>query len=147
MQSTESLISLCFNMQLSKFGGDVAIGSMTILTSVMQFAMMPLQGLTQGGQPIISYNFGAKNADRVKKRIFTSNTMLFHIRKYHLAFSGIISSSIYFYFHKRFRLNGNGKLGHSYLYGMRLIDGASDFLPTNLHCIWKCQDFSIFSYL
>ncbi|MBD9216910.1 MAG: MATE family efflux transporter, partial [Solobacterium sp.] len=66
MQSTESLISLCFNMQLSKFGGDVAIGSMTILTSVMQFAMMPLQGLTQGGQPIISYNFGAKNADRVK---------------------------------------------------------------------------------
>ena len=52
MQSTESLISLCFNMQLSKFGGDVAIGSMTILTSVMQFAMMPLQGLTQGGQPI-----------------------------------------------------------------------------------------------
>lgn len=67
MQSTESLISLCFNMQLSKFGGDVAIGSMTILTSVMQFAMMPLQGLTQGGQPIISYNFGAKNADRVKK--------------------------------------------------------------------------------
>lgn len=67
MQSTESLISLCFNMQLSKFGGDVAIGSMTILTSVMQFAMMPIQGLTQGGQPIISYNFGAKNADRVKK--------------------------------------------------------------------------------
>ena len=67
MQSTESLISLCFNMQLSKFGGDVAIGSMTILTSVMQFAMMPIQGLTQGGQPIISYNFGAKNAERVKK--------------------------------------------------------------------------------
>lgn len=50
-------------MQLSKFGGDVAIGSMTILTSVMQFAMMPLQGLTQGGQPIISYNFGAKMAN------------------------------------------------------------------------------------
>ena len=67
MQSTESLISLCFNMQLSKFGGDVAIGSMTILTSVMQFAMMPIQGLTQGGQPIISYNFGAKNGQRVKK--------------------------------------------------------------------------------
>ena len=89
MQSTESLISLCFNMQLSKFGGDVAIGSMTILTSVMQFAMMPIQGLTQGGQPIISYNFGAKNGQRVKKA-FTSNTMLFHIRKYYLASSGII---------------------------------------------------------
>ena len=67
MQSTESLLSLCFNMQLAKFGGDVAIGTMTILTSVMQFAMMPIQGLTQGGQPIISYNFGAKNANRVKQ--------------------------------------------------------------------------------
>lgn len=67
MQSTESLLSLCFNMQLAKFGGDVAIGTMTILTSVMQFAMMPIQGLTQGGQPIISYNFGAKNASRVKQ--------------------------------------------------------------------------------
>ena len=67
MQSTESLISLCFNMQLSKFGGDVAIGSMTILTSVMQFAMLPLQGLGQGAQPIISYNYGAKNKERVQK--------------------------------------------------------------------------------
>ena len=67
MQSTESLISLCFNMQLSKFGGDVAIGTMTILSSTMQFALMPLSGLTQGGQPIISYNFGAKQADRVKQ--------------------------------------------------------------------------------
>lgn len=67
MQSTESLISLCFNMQLSKFSGDVAIGSMTILTSVMQFAMMPIQGLTQGGQPIISYNFGAKMLSALKR--------------------------------------------------------------------------------
>ena len=67
MQSTESLISLCFNLQLAKFGGDIAIGTMTILTSTMQFAMMPLSGLTQGGQPIISYNFGAKQADRVKQ--------------------------------------------------------------------------------
>lgn len=67
MQSTESLISLCFNVQLSKFGGDVAIGTMTILSSTMQFALMPLSGLTQGGQPIISYNFGAKNAERVKQ--------------------------------------------------------------------------------
>ena len=67
MQSTESLLSLCFNMQLARFGGDVAIGTMTILSSVMQFALMPIQGLTQGGQPIISYNFGAKNVQRVKQ--------------------------------------------------------------------------------
>lgn len=67
MQSTESLIAVCFNSSLLKYGGDIAVGAMTILTSVMQFSMLPLTGLTQGGQPIISYNFGAKNADRVKK--------------------------------------------------------------------------------
>lgn len=70
MQSTESLISVCFNSSLLKYGGDLAVGSMTILTSVMQFAMLPLNGLTQGSQPIISYNFGAKNAERVKKTFY-----------------------------------------------------------------------------
>jgi putative MATE family efflux protein len=66
MQSTESLIAVCFNSSLLKYGGDIAVGSMTVLTSVMQFAMMPLQGLTQGAQPIISYNYGARNAQRVR---------------------------------------------------------------------------------
>ena len=66
MQSTESVLSVCFNVSLRDFGGDTAIGAMTILTSVMQFAMMPLQGLTQGAQPIISYNYGANQPDRVK---------------------------------------------------------------------------------
>lgn len=67
MQSTESLISVCFNTSLLKYGGDVAVGSMTILTSVMQFAMMPLHGVTQGMQPIASFNYGAKNMERVRK--------------------------------------------------------------------------------
>lgn len=67
MQSTESLIAICFNSSLLKYGGDIAVGAMTILTSVMQFSMLPLTGLTQGGQPIISYNYGAKNPERVKK--------------------------------------------------------------------------------
>ena len=66
MQSSESIISICFNSSLLKYGGDVAVGAMTILTSVMQFAMLPLQGLAQGAQPIISYNYGAGNTDRVK---------------------------------------------------------------------------------
>ena len=66
MQSTESLIAVCFNSSLLKYGGDLAVGAMTVLTSMMQFAMMPLQGLTQGCQPIISYNYGARNARRVK---------------------------------------------------------------------------------
>ncbi len=66
MQASESVISVCFNASLLKYGGDVAVGAMTILTSVMQFAMLPLQGLGQGAQPIISYNYGAHNAQRVK---------------------------------------------------------------------------------
>ena len=66
MQSTESLIAICFNSSLLKYGGDIAVGSMTVLTSIMGFAMMPLQGLSQGAQPIISYNFGARNAQRVR---------------------------------------------------------------------------------
>ena len=67
MQSSESVISVCFNSSLLKYGGDIAVGAMTILTSVMQFAMLPLQGIAQGAQPISSYNYGANNADRVKK--------------------------------------------------------------------------------
>ena len=66
MQASESVISVCFNSSLLKYGGDIAVGAMTILTSVMQFAMLPLQGVGQGSQPIISYNYGAKNVDRVK---------------------------------------------------------------------------------
>lgn len=66
MMATESLIAVCFNTSLRKYGGDLAVGAMTILSSVMQFSMLPLQGLTQGAQPIISYNYGAGNADRVR---------------------------------------------------------------------------------
>ena len=67
MQSSESIISVCFNSSLLKYGGDIAVGAMTILTSVMQFAMLPMQGIAQGAQPISSYNYGAKNTERVKK--------------------------------------------------------------------------------
>lgn len=67
MQSTEAAIAVCFNSSLLKYGGDTAVGAMTIMSSIMQFVMMPSQGLTQGAQPIISYNFGAKNMSRVKE--------------------------------------------------------------------------------
>lgn len=66
MQASESIISVCFNSSLQKYGGDIAVGAMTILTSVMQFAMLPLQGLGQGTQPIISYSYGAKDYKRVR---------------------------------------------------------------------------------
>ena len=67
MQSSESVIAMCFNSSLLRYGGDTAVGAMTILTSCMQFAMLPLQGVAQGAQPIISYNYGARNASRVRE--------------------------------------------------------------------------------
>ena len=66
MQSSESVISVCFNSSLLEYGGDIAVGAMTILTSVMQFAMLPMMGIAQGAQPITGYNFGAGHTERVK---------------------------------------------------------------------------------
>ena len=67
MQATESLVLISLNNQLLKYGGDLAVGAMTIMSSVMQIILLPLMGLSQGAQPIISYNFGATQMDRVKK--------------------------------------------------------------------------------
>ena len=67
MQSTESILAISFNTSLLKYGGDLAVGAMTILSSVMQFSMLPLVGLTQGATPIISFNYGAGNSKRVKE--------------------------------------------------------------------------------
>lgn len=67
MQASESVISICFNSSLLSYGGDIAVGAMTILTSVMQFALLPSQGIAQGAQPILSYNYGAKKVERVKQ--------------------------------------------------------------------------------
>ena len=67
MQASESVVSVCFNSSLLEYGGDIAVGAMTILTSVMQFAMLPMNGFAQGAQPILSYNYGAKSSERVKR--------------------------------------------------------------------------------
>ena len=70
MVSTESILSVSFTSSLSRFGGDVAVGAMTVLTSINQLITMPLSGICQGGQPLISYNYGAKKLDRVKEAFF-----------------------------------------------------------------------------
>lgn len=67
MRATESLISIVLNSGLQRYGGDVYVGSLTIMQSVMQMYSAPLGGFTQGVQPIISYNFGAGNFERVRK--------------------------------------------------------------------------------
>ena len=71
MLSTESLLSISFTNSLSRYGGDVAVGAMTIITSIYLLVAMPVQGICQGGQPIISYNYGADKPERVKKAFFT----------------------------------------------------------------------------
>lgn len=70
MQASESVISVCFNSSLQRYGGDMAVGAMTILSSVLQFANLPLSGLAQGAQPITGYNYGAGNKERVKGTFF-----------------------------------------------------------------------------
>lgn len=75
MLSTESLLSISFTTSLSRYGGDLAVGAMTIITSVSQLVTMPLQGICQGGQPIMSYNYGAGNKERVKETFFTQFTV------------------------------------------------------------------------
>ncbi|MBS6397171.1 MAG: MATE family efflux transporter [Clostridiales bacterium] len=87
MQASESIIVVCFNSSLLKYGGDVAVGAMTILSSAMQFSMLPMHGLGQGAQPISSYNYGAKNKSRVKKTFW----MLFGIS---MAYAVIIWGAI-----------------------------------------------------
>ena len=67
MFATESLLVLTYNSSMLKYGGDLSVGMMTILTTLMQFLMLPAQGLAQGAQPIISYNYGAENAERVRQ--------------------------------------------------------------------------------
>lgn len=75
MLSTESILSISFTSSLSRYGGDLAVGAMTIITSINQLIAMPLSGICQGGQPIISYNFGARYNDRVKETFFTQFTV------------------------------------------------------------------------
>ena len=71
MQATESFISIVMNSGLQRYGGDMYVGTLTIMQSVMQFVSIPVSGFTQGVQPIMSYNFGAGNIERVKKTYFT----------------------------------------------------------------------------
>ncbi len=87
MQASESVIFILFNSSLQRYGGDIAVGAMTILSSVMQLAMLPLQGIAQGAQPILSYNYGARNARRVKK---TFMLLLFTC----LSYSAVFAASV-----------------------------------------------------
>ena len=87
MTATESAINIAFNSSLAKFGGDVAVGAMTILTSILQLQMMPVQGLSQGAQPIMSFNYGAQKMDRVRQ---TFKLLLISCITYTMAFWAVV---------------------------------------------------------
>ncbi len=132
MQASESVISICFSSSLQKFGGDIAVGAMTILTSVMQFAMLPLQGLGQGAQPIISYNYGAGSARRVKDAFKLLLKDQPRIRAFSLDngydSSGWICKNVYFG-SEAYRIHENSA---SCVSCSTVYDGNSDGLPDDI---------------
>lgn len=125
MQSTESLVNVVFNSTLQRCGGDIAVGAMTIITSVMQFAIMPLNGLTQGAQPITSFNFGAGKIDRVKKtfRLLFIFCMLY-------ATSVSVLCAIFPEFFVKIFISGGAESADA------LIAAASGYLPVFMAGIW-----------
>ena len=131
MQSSESIISVCFNTSLRTYGGTTAVGAMTILSSVMMFAMLPLQGIGQGAQPITSYNYGAGNKERVKKtfRLLLISSMIYSatlwalIELFPAVFAGIFTpdAELKAFTAKALRIYGGGIL----LFGIQMACQAT----------------------
>ena len=137
MQASESVISVCFNSSLQKYGGDLAVGAMTILTSVMQFAMLPLQGLGQGAQPIISYNYGAGDAGRVKAAF----KLLLKVSLGYATLLWFLVMVLPGGFAAMFTSDGElmefTKTALRHLYGGNVPDGNPDGLPDDIQCSWQ----------
>ena len=139
MQASESVISVCFNSSLLKYGGDIAVGAMTILTSVMQFAMLPLQGIAQGAQPITSYNYGANNTERVKKtfRVLLTVNLFCHTLAGSNAYATILCEHFYSGdSDDRVRIKSS-----ACLYGSHVFIWYSDCMPDDLYSSWQCDKF------
>ena len=147
MISTESLLSISFTSSLARYGGDVAVGAMTIITSVNQLITMPLQGICQGGQPIISYNFGAGNKDRVKKAFFTQ---LFCVRCiYHcrMVSHDDCTTAVCRFIYIRYEPSRLHFMGTSHLYGGYILNWFSSELSAKLYGTWPGEGKSAFGML
>ena len=128
MQFTESILAVVFNTSLLKYGGDLAVGTMTILTSVMQFSLLPLVGLTQGSQPIISYNFGADKLDRVRETFFL-------LLKVALAYSTTLWLSIMLWPNMYAKIfTGNPELVAMVIPSLRIFMAASFLFSIQIAC-------------
>lgn len=139
MQASESVIMVCFNSSLLKYGGDIAVGAMTILTSIMQFSMLPLQGVAQGAQPITSYNFGAGNVERVKKVFGLLLTVSLAYSHDALGACHVVSTAVCHDIYAGCGVDCIYGMGASDLYGgsgnFRSADGVSD----DVHFSGKCK--------
>jgi len=128
MQFTECILSVSFNSSLLKYGGDLAVGSMTILNSVMQFSLLPLQGLTQGAQPIVSYNFGAGNKQRVSGafRVLLISCLCYSTTLWALAmlFPQVLASLF----------TGDGALIETAAHAMRIYMGTTCLFGIQIAC-------------
>ena len=128
MLSTESLLSISFTNSLSRYGGDVAVGAMTIITSINQLVAMPVQGICQGGQPIISYNYGA-----CQKGFFYAVLCMCCLYLYILGCDHVLPSGICFYIYCKQRTGRVLFMGAAHLYGGHLFYWFPDKLPAKLH--------------
>lgn len=128
MQSTESLINITLNRSLQSYGGDLAVGAMAILASTMQLLMMPLMGLSQGAQPIISYNFGAGSGDRVKKtfRLLLICSMVYSTSLWSI---GVFSPQLFVRI-----FSNNSELVATACSAMRIYMGAAFMMGAQLAC-------------
>ena len=141
MLSTESLLSISFSSSLARYGGDVAVGAMTVITSASQLATLPLQGICQGGQPVMSFNFGAGKKSRVKEAFLEPRQgglplpvdPLLRLHDPVLAADDAGSRRGGGHLHFGRRPHRVHHVGHAHLYGWHLRHGCSDRVPAELH--------------
>ena len=143
MMSTESLLTVAFNVSLQKYGGDLAVGAMTILTSVAQMIQLPLTGLAQGAQPILSYNFGAHRPDRMKQ-VVRCNIALAVV--FAASIWGIVQltphagrSSV----HIGYLADRYDGLGAAHLHGARIYERLSDWVSAVVRGARRSENLAV----
>lgn len=143
MIATESILSISFNSSLARYGGDIAVGAMTIITSATQLLSMPVQGLCQGAQPIMSFNFGAGKGDRVNPGV---SVTVHHLRGICSRVLGRLYAGAPDVCEHLLHRSGTGAvhgLGHARLHGGYFLHRVPGFLPAEFCGAGPSQDQSV----
>ncbi len=139
MQATESALLICFNNSLLSYGGNIAVGSMTIISSTSMFMVLPLQGIGQGAQPIMSYSYGAENTERVKKSLFPALESKFWLVGNFLDSVARIPPSVCKHFHHRSYASVLHQNNFKDLLRRHGSDGNPDGVPNDVCFTWTHQ--------